>query len=156
MMSKIEAKIKELGFEVPEVAKPLAAYIPAKRAGNLVFTSGQLPTVGGNLAVEGPVGNGSITVEQAAELARVACINALAAVKSVVGDLDKITQIVRVVVYVQSVDGFGQQPLVANGASEFLQQVFGDAGQHCRSAVGVNALPRNTPIELELTVEVAD
>lgn len=154
-MSKIEDRIRELGHKLPPTPKPAAAYIPAKQAGSLVFTAGQLPMVGGELAATGRVGGpNGLSTEKAAELTRICCLNALAAVKSVTGDLDRIRQIVRIVVYVQSNDGYGDQPLVANGASEFVREVFGEAGEHARSAVGVNALPRNTPVELELTIEV--
>ncbi len=155
-MSAIESKIRELGFEVPDAPKPVAAYIPAIRTGNLVMTSGQLPMAGGKLLKTGRVGEGGLAVDDAASLARTCCLNALACVKGVIGDLNRIKRVVRVVVYVQSVDSFHDQPKVANGASEFVQTVFGEAGKHVRSAVGVNALPLDAPVELELTVEVAD
>ncbi len=153
-MSRIEDKLAELEYELPPTPKPVAAYVPALRVGNLVMTSGQLPFSDGQLHHVGKVGEHGLTIEQAAECARIACLNALAAVKSVIGDLDNIRRVVRVVVYVQSRDNFHGQPQVANGASVLLKDLFGDAGQHVRSAVGVNALPMNTPVELELTVEV--
>jgi enamine deaminase RidA (YjgF/YER057c/UK114 family) len=152
-MSQIEQKIIDLGFVLPETAKPLAAYIPAVRSGNLVFTSGQLPMIGGSLAETGKVG-GSVSPERAKELATVCALNALAAVKTVIGDLDKIKRIVKVVGFVSSVSEFTGQPSVVNGASEFLGAVFGDKGIHARSAVGVAVLPLDAPVEIELIVEV--
>jgi enamine deaminase RidA (YjgF/YER057c/UK114 family) len=152
-MSKIEQRIIDLGFLLPETAKPLAAYIPAVQSGNLVFTSGQLPMVAGNLAETGKVG-GSVSPERAKELATVCALNALAAVKTVIGDLDKIKRIVKVVGFVSSVPEFSGQPAVVNGASEFLGEVFGEKGIHARSAVGVAVLPLDAPVEIELIVEV--
>mgnify|MGYP002654712721 FL=1 len=152
-MSQIEQKIIELGFSLPETAKPLAAYIPAVQSGNLVFTSGQLPMIEGSLAETGKVG-GSVSPERAKELATVCALNALAAVKTVIGDLDKIKRIVKVVGFVSSVPEFSAQPGVVNGASEFLGVVFGDKGIHARSAVGVAVLPLDAPVEIELIVEV--
>jgi enamine deaminase RidA (YjgF/YER057c/UK114 family) len=152
-MSQIERRIIDLGFLLPETAKPLAAYIPAVQSGNLVFTSGQLPMIAGNLAETGKVG-GSVSPERAKELATVCALNALAAVKTVIGDLDKIKRIVKVVGFVSSVPEFSGQPSVVNGASEFLGEVFGDKGIHARSAVGVAVLPLDAPVEIELIVEV--
>jgi enamine deaminase RidA (YjgF/YER057c/UK114 family) len=152
-MSQIEQRIKELGCGLPETAKPLAAYIPAVQSVNLVFTSGQLPMIEGNLAETGKVG-GSVSPERAKELATVCALNALAAVKTVIGDLDKIKRIVKVVGFVSSVPEFSGQPAVVNGASEFLGEVFGEKGIHARSAVGVAVLPLDAPVEIELIVEV--
>ena len=152
-MSQIEQKIIDLGFLLPETAKPLAAYIPAVQSGNLVFTSGQLPMISGALAETGKVG-GSVSPERAKELATVCVLNALAAVKTVIGDLDKIKRIVKVVGFVSSIPEFSGQPAVVNGASEFLGEVFGDKGIHARSAVGVAVLPLDAPVEIELIVEV--
>ena len=152
-MSQIEQKIIDLGFVLPETAKPLAAYIPAVQSGNLVFTSGQLPMINGSLAETGKVG-GSVSPERAKELATVCALNALAAVKTVIGDLDKIKRVVKVVGFVSSVPEFSGQPGVVNGASEFLGEVFGDKGIHARSAVGVAVLPLDAPVEIELIVEV--
>jgi enamine deaminase RidA (YjgF/YER057c/UK114 family) len=152
-MSQIEQKIIDLGFVLPETAKPLAAYIPAIQSGNLVFTSGQLPMINGSLAETGKVG-GSVSPERAKELATVCALNALAAVKTVIGDLDKIKRVVKVVGFVSSVPEFSGQPGVVNGASEFLGEVFGDKGVHARSAVGVAVLPLDAPVEIELIVEV--
>jgi enamine deaminase RidA (YjgF/YER057c/UK114 family) len=152
-MSQIEQKIIDLGHLLPETAKPLAAYIPAVQSGNLVFTSGQLPMVDGSLAETGKVG-GSVSPERAKELATVCALNALAAVKTVIGDLDKIKRVVKVVGFVSSVPDFSGQPGVVNGASEFLGEVFGEKGIHARSAVGVAVLPLDAPVEIELIVEV--
>ncbi len=142
-----------MGFLLPETSKPLAAYIPAVQSGNLVFTSGQLPMIAGSLAETGKVG-GPVSPERAKELATVCALNALAAVKTVIGDLDKIKRIVKVVGFVSSVPEFSGQPAVVNGASEFLGEVFGEKGIHARSAVGVAVLPLDAPVEIELIVEV--
>ncbi|MBX3729143.1 MAG: RidA family protein [Candidatus Sumerlaeia bacterium] len=154
-MSTLEAKLNALGLALPPVAKPVAAYIPATRFGNIVMTSGQLPTVEGHLPTTGRVGQ-DLLPEEAAGLARIACLNGLAAAAAVAGGLDKLRRVVRIVVYVQSADDFHGQPAVANGASEFLLALFGDAGRHARTAIGVNALPLNAPVEVELVVEVED
>jgi enamine deaminase RidA (YjgF/YER057c/UK114 family) len=153
-MSTIEQKIKDLGLSLPETAKPLAAYIPAVQSGNLVFTSGQLPMVDGSLKATGKVGD-QISPEQAKELARVCALNALAAIKMVIGDLEKIQRVVKVVGFVSSAPEFTGQPAVINGASEFLGEVLGDRGIHARSAVGVAVLPLDAPVEVELIVEVS-
>lgn len=152
-MGSIENKLISLGIELPEPPKPLAAYIPAKQSGNLVFTAGQLPMVDGNLTATGLLGK-DIDVEAAKAAAKVCVVNALSAVKGVIGDLDKIKQVVRVVGYVASMPDFTQQPAIVNGASELLLEVFGDAGRHARSAIGVAVLPLNAAVEIELTVEV--
>ena len=152
-MSGVETRLTELGLQVPDVAPPLASYVPAVRDGDLVWTSGQLPMVGGALAATGKVG-ADVTPEQAKDLARTCALNAIAAVKSVVGDLDLVVQVVKVVGFVASDPGFTGQPGVVNGASELLGQVFGDAGVHARSAVGVAVLPLDAPVEVEITVRV--
>jgi enamine deaminase RidA (YjgF/YER057c/UK114 family) len=146
------ARLKELGLELPPVVPPVAAYVPAVRTGSLVYTSGQLPMVGGQLAQVGLVG-GPVTAEQAKELARTCALNALAAVDALVG-LDSVTRVVKVVGFVASAPGFTGQPGVVNGASELLGEVFGEAGRHARSAVGVAALPLDAPVEVELIVEI--
>jgi enamine deaminase RidA (YjgF/YER057c/UK114 family) len=156
-MSKIEARLLELGYPLPELAKPVAAYVPAVVSGNLVFTSGQLPFVNGSLPVTGKVGHGDDLVDPAVakDLARQCLLNALAAAKTVIGDLDRITRIVKVVGFVASVPEFTGQPLVINGASEFIGQVFGEAGSHARSSVGVPSLPLDSAVELEIIAEFA-
>ncbi len=148
-----EQRLAELGLEVPEVPKPVAAYIPAVRSGNHVFTSGQLPMRSGQLITTGKVG-GEVSVEEAVECAQQCALNALAAIGAVV-PLESITRIVKIVVFVASTPDFTGQPGVANGASELVGQVFGDAGRHARSAVGVPVLPLDAPVEVEMTVEVA-
>jgi enamine deaminase RidA (YjgF/YER057c/UK114 family) len=147
-----KARLAELGIELPEVAKPLAAYVPVVRTGNLVYTSGQLPMQSGVLAATGKVG-AEVTPEQGKELARICTLNALAAVDSLVG-IDAVTQVVKVVGFVASAPGFNGQPGVINGASNLLAEVFGDHGSHARSAVGVSELPLDSPVEVELVVEV--
>jgi enamine deaminase RidA (YjgF/YER057c/UK114 family) len=151
-MSEALQRLAGLGIELPALAPPLAAYVPAVRSGELVYTSGQLPTVDGRLAVTGKVGAG-VTVAEAAQLARTCALNALAAVHALVG-LDAVTRVVKVVGYVASAPEFTAQPAVVNGASELLAEVFGDAGAHARSAVGVATLPLDAPVEVELIVEV--
>jgi len=152
-MSDVRAKLAELGLTLPVAAKPVAAYVPAIRTGNIVFTAGQLPMVDGALAKTGKVG-GEISIEEAKKLAEVCALNALAAVETVV-EVNKIVRVVRVVGYVNGVAGFTQQPAVINGASELFLHIWGEAGKHARSAVGVAELPLNAPVEVELTVEVA-
>ena len=148
-----EERLESLGLSVPEVATPVAAYIPALRTGNYVFTSGQLPMRDGQLTTTGKVG-GDVSPEEAVECARVCALNAIAAVRSVIGDLSQIKRIVKVVAFVASTPDFTGQPGVANGASELFGDVFGEAGQHARSAVGVPVLPLDAPVEVELIVEV--
>jgi enamine deaminase RidA (YjgF/YER057c/UK114 family) len=152
-MSRIELKLKELGILLPDPAKPVAAYIPAKQTGKLVFTAGQLPMVQGELISKGLLGQ-DVEIEEANKAASICTLNALAAIKGVIGDLDRIKQIVRVVGYVASVPTFTQQPAVVNGASELLLEIFGENGKHARSAVGMAVLPLNASVEIELTVEV--
>ena len=152
-MGNIENKIKELGLQLPEPPKPLAAYIPAKQIGNLVFTAGQLPMVNGEIILKGLLGQ-DVEIDPAYNAAKICTLNALSAIKGVIGDLDKIKQVVRVVGYVASVPTFTQQPAVVNGASELLLEIFGENGKHARSAVGMAVLPLNAAVEIELTVEV--
>jgi enamine deaminase RidA (YjgF/YER057c/UK114 family) len=146
-------RLADLGLSLPTVPAPLAAYVPAVRFEDLVYTAGQLPLVNGTLQAVGKVG-AEVSVEDAAECARIAALNGLAAVADLTGDLDVIRRVVKVVVYVASASGFTDQPLVANGASGLLKEIFGEAGRHARSAVGVAALPLDAPVEVELVVAV--
>jgi enamine deaminase RidA (YjgF/YER057c/UK114 family) len=146
------ARLTELGIELPDVVPPAGVYVPAVRSGNLVHTAGQVPMQSGKLAGTGKVG-AEVTPEEGKDLARVCALNALAAVHSLVG-IDAVTQVVKVVGFVASAPGFHGQPGVVNGASELLGEVFGDAGAHARSAVGVAELPLDAPVEVELIVEV--
>ena len=157
-MSAIDDRLAELNLVIPGVVTPVAAYVPAVVSGNLVFTSGQLPMVSGALVQSGKVGTaqGSVSPEDARKLAQTCALNAIAAVKSVIGDLDKVTRVVKVVGFVASDPTFTGQPGVVNGASELLGTVFGDAGVHARSAVGVAVLPLDAPVEVEITVSVQD
>jgi enamine deaminase RidA (YjgF/YER057c/UK114 family) len=152
-MSTPEERLQELGLSVPDVAKPVAAYIPALRSGQHVFTSGQLPVRDGSLILTGKVG-GEVTEEEGVECARQCALNALAAVRAEVGELSAVKRIVKVVVFVASTPDFTAQPKVANGVSELLGEVFGEAGRHARSAVGVAVLPLDAPVEVELVVEI--
>lgn len=151
-MTHPEERLAELGLSVPEVAKPVAVYVPAVRSGNHVFTSGQLPMRSGQLILTGKVG-GEVSVPEAVECAQQCALNAIAAVKAELGDLARVTRVVKVVCFVASTPEFTGQPQVANGVSELLGQVFGDAGVHARSAVGVPVLPLDAPVEVELLVE---
>jgi enamine deaminase RidA (YjgF/YER057c/UK114 family) len=153
-MSTIDDRLAELGLVIPDVAAPAGAYIPAVISGNLVFTAGQLPFVDGALPATGKVGGG-VSAEAAKDLARLSALGGLAAVKSAIGSLDRITRIVKVVGFVASAPSFTGQPGVINGASEVLGEIFGDAGRHARSAVGVAVLPLDSPVEVELIVEFA-
>lgn len=156
MSGAVEAALAELGLTVPQVVPPLAAYQPAVRSGVYVYTAGQLPMVEGKLPVTGKVG-AEVTPEEARDLARICALNALAAVKSVAGDLDRVARVVKVTGFVASASDFTGQPAVLNGASELFGQVFGDKGVHARSAVGVAVLPLDAPVEIEIQVElVAD
>lgn len=147
----VEQRIKDLGFELPAAPTPAGSYIPAKISGNLVFTAGQLPLVDGVLMETGKLGK-DIEVDHGYELAQRCALNALAAIKGVIGDLDRITDVVKVVGFVASTPDFTMQPKVINGASELLQQILGDKGVHARSAVGVPVLPLDSPVEVELIV----
>jgi enamine deaminase RidA (YjgF/YER057c/UK114 family) len=152
-MSTPEERLAELGLTVPEVAKPLAAYVPAVRAGSFVYTSGQLPLSEGALLQTGKVG-AEVSAEQGKVLARQCALNALAAIRAEIGELSNIRRVVKVVGFVASAPDFTGQPGVVNGASELLGEVFGEAGIHARSAVGVAVLPLDAPVEVELIVEV--
>jgi enamine deaminase RidA (YjgF/YER057c/UK114 family) len=153
-MTDVRAKLAELGLMLPVAAKPVAAYVPAIRTGNLVFTAGQLPLVNGEMAGTGKVG-AEVCVDEAKKLAQICAINCLAAVETA-ADVNKIIKVVRVVGYVNGIAGFTTQPAVVNGASELYIHIWGEAGKHARSAVGIAELPLNAPVEIELTVEIAD
>lgn len=153
-MVSVSERLAELQITLPAVAAPVAAYVPAVRTGDQVWTSGQLPFVDGGLAVTGKVG-AEVTAEEAEGLARTAVLNALAAVDALVG-IDKVTRVLKIVGFVASAEGFTGQPAVVNGASNLIGEVFGEAGAHARSAVGVAELPLGAPVEVELIVEIAD
>ena len=152
-MATPEERLQELGLAVPAVPKPLASYVPAVRSGDYVYTSGQLPMRDGQLMLTGKVG-ADVTPEQAVECAQQCALNAIAAVDSMIDDLSSVVRIVKIVVFVASSPDFTGQPAVANGASELIGSVFGDAGQHARSAVGAASLPLDAPVEVEMVVEV--
>ena len=157
-MGGVEDRLSELGLTVPDVVPPVAAYLPAVRDGNHVFTSGQLPIVGGQLVRTGKVGDGDglVSAEDAKALAQTCALNAIAAVKGLIGDLDKVERVVKVVGFVASAPSFTGQPGVVNGASELLGKAFGEAGVHARSAVGVAVLPLDAPVEVEIIVAVRE
>lgn len=156
MTGRVADRLTELGLELPQVAAPVAAYVPAVRTGNLILTSGQLPFVGGELAITGKVGD-TVSPELAQELAATCALNAVAAVASLLdGDLDRVVRVVKVVGFVASDPSFTGQPGVINGASTLLGEIFGDAGVHARSAVGVAVLPLDSAVEVEIVVEIVD
>ncbi len=148
-----EAKAKELGITIPEAAKPLAVYVPAVKEGNYIYTSGQIPLVAGELKFKGKLGK-ELSVEQGYEAAKTCAINCLAAIKGVAGSLDNIEKIIKIVGFVNSAPGFVDQPKVVNGASELIGAIFGPAGEHSRSAVGVAELPIDSAVEVEMIVKV--
>ena len=148
----VTERLAELGISIPAVAKPVASYIPSSISGNLVFTAGQLPFIDGSLPATGKVG-ADVDATEAAGMARTAVLNALAAIEMSIGSVDRITKIVKLVVFVASAPDFTGQPGVANGASDVLVEIFGESGRHARSAVGVAVLPLDAPVELELIVE---
>jgi enamine deaminase RidA (YjgF/YER057c/UK114 family) len=153
-MTTVDERLAELGIVLPEITKPVAAYVPAVVTGNLVYTAGQLPFVDGALPETGKLG-GSVSEASGKDLARTSALNALAAVKSVIGSLDRVTRIVKVVGYVAATPEFTGMPGVVNGASEVLGEIFGDLGAHARTSVGVAVLPLDSPVEIELIVEFA-
>jgi enamine deaminase RidA (YjgF/YER057c/UK114 family) len=153
MSVDVRAKLAEKGLTLPVATKPLAAYVPAVRTGNIVFTAGQLPMVDGAIAAVGKVGS-DITPEEAHKLAEICALNALAAVE-LVAPVDSVVKVVRIVCYVNGASGFINHPAVANGASELFKHIWGEDGVAARSAIGVAELPLNSPVEVELTVEVA-
>ena len=150
---KVEAKLKELGLLLPEIAKPVAAYVPAVRVANTVYTSGQIPLVKGEVKYKGKLGR-EFSVEDGYEAAKICALNCLAAAKSLIGDLDRIEKVVKVVGFVNSEAGFTDQPKVINGASELLAKAFGPAGEHARSAVGVAELPLGVAVEIEMIFQI--
>jgi enamine deaminase RidA (YjgF/YER057c/UK114 family) len=152
-MDRIDTKLAAMGYELPPTPTPVAAYVPAVRSGNLVFVSGQVPREKGELKFQGSVGD-DVTLWQAQQAARLCALNALAAVKSVAGSLDKLKRIVKLTGFVRSAKGFSDQPKVVDGASIFLGELFGEAGKHARAAVGVNELPLGVSVELDMIVEV--
>lgn len=152
-MSSAEKRLVELGLTLPTPAAPVAAYIPTRRSGNLLFVSGQIPVRDGKMIATGTVPS-SVSVEAARDCARQCTFNGLAAAKSALGSLDRIRQVVRVGCFVACDTGFGDQPKVANAASELLVEIFGESGRHARAAVGTNALPLNVPVEVEFVFEV--
>jgi len=151
---RIEAELEKLGFTLT-TPTPLAAYVPAVRSGNLIFTAGQGPTVEGRPMITGKLGR-ELSEEQGYRAAQLCVVNCLSCVKSLIGDLDKIEQVVKLLGFVASVDGFARQPWVMNGASELLLKLFGDKGKHARSAIGTNQLPLDIPVEVEIVVRVRD
>jgi len=151
----IEKKIEEIGYILPEAPKPVAAYIPFRKTGNLVYISGQDCKINGKLKYEGKVGS-DVTEDQAYDAARITAINLLAILKSAIGDLDKVAKIINLHGFVNSAPGFVRQPMVINGASEFLVELFGEKGKHSRCALSANELPFNTPVEIEMIVEVEE
>ena len=153
-MTTHSERLKELGITLPAVVAPLAAYVPAVRVGNQVWTSGQLPMIAGALPATGKVG-ATVSPEDAADYARTAVLNALAAIDALVG-IDKVTRVLKIVGFVASAEGFSGQPAVVNGASNLIGEVFGDAGAHARSEVGVSELPLNSPVAIEVIVEIAE
>jgi enamine deaminase RidA (YjgF/YER057c/UK114 family) len=160
-MGKISDRLNELGLTLPAAPKPVAAYIPAVHYGNLLFVSGQLPLKDGQLLSTGKVGNVGkvgevVSIEDAYAAARQCTLNALSVAQDVLGDLDRIDRIIRVGGFVQSANGFSDQPKVINGASELLGEIFGEKGRHARAAVGVNELPLNASVEVEFVIGVAD
>ncbi|MGH3746532.1 MAG: RidA family protein [Micromonosporaceae bacterium] len=152
-MSSAREKLNELGLELPPVVAPVAAYVPAVQTGNLVYVSGQVPIADGQLLASGKVG-AEVSTEHAIDLARTCALNALAAIDGLVG-LERVVKVVKLLGFVASAPGFNEQPKVINGASELFGAVFGEAGQHARSAVGVAELPINAPVEVEVVVEIA-
>lgn len=149
----IEDKIKELGYILPEPPKPLAAYVPALKTDDFVFTAGQIPVVEGKLKYTGKVGK-EISEEEGRKASEICALNCLSAIKGVIGQLDRIEQVIKLTVFINSAEGFTNQPVVANGASELIEKIFGKKGSHARSAVGVNELPKNAAVEIEMIVKV--
>lgn len=154
-MNKIEQKVRELGYELPNPPKPVASYVPAVRVGNFVYISGQGATKDGKPLMQGHIG-AELTCQDGYKAAEVCAVNALSVLRSEIGDLDKVKRIVKVLGFVNSAPGFDQQPFVINGFSDFMEKVFGPYGKHARSAISANELPFGTPVEVEMIVEVED
>jgi enamine deaminase RidA (YjgF/YER057c/UK114 family) len=150
-----EARVRELGIHIPTLPPPVAIYVPAVRTGDLVFASGQTATVDGVLQVQGKLG-GEVSIEQGQQAARLAALNCVAEVRGLLGSLDRVARVVRLTGFVASATGFAQQPAVVNGASQLIEEVFGEAGRHARSAIGVAELPGGAPVEIELIVEARE
>lgn len=148
-----ESRVRELGIDIPILPPPVAAYVPAVRTGSLVFASGQTPTIDGILQIQGKLG-GNVSIEDGQQAARLAAVNCVAEVRGLLGSLDRVARVVRLTGYVASAAGFDQQPMVMNGASRLIEDVFGGIGRHARSAIGVAELPGGAPVEVELIVEV--
>ena len=155
MTTSFEAQVTALGLVLPAPPKPVATYIPVVQTGNLLFLSGMIPLQGGMLIMAGKLSK-DISVEQGYEAAKICVLNALAVIRQHLGTLDRVKQVVKLVGYVASAEGFVQQPAVINGASDLLVKIFGDAGRHARVAVGAAALPLNAPVEIELIVQISD
>ena len=151
----IEDKIKDSGFELPDAPKPVAVYVPALKINNLVFTAGQIPFVKGELKYKGKLGK-DLSIDEGKKAAEICALNCLAAIKGIINNLDEIERVVKLTVFVNSGDGFTNQPQVANGASELLEKIFGEKGKHVRSAVGVNELPLDAAVEIEMIVKIKD
>lgn len=154
-MTTAEHRLVELGIVVPQLPPPVAVYVPAVRTGRVVYASGQTPTIDGVLQVRGRLGE-DVSVEEGRRAARLAALNCLAEVRALLGSLDAVSRVLRLTGYVASAPGFGEQPTVMNGASQLMEQVFGDAGRHARSAIGVAELPFGAPVEVELIIEVVE
>ena len=155
MTTTAEHRLDELGIVVPQLPPPVAAYVPAVRTGRVVYASGQTPTIDGVLQVRGRLGE-DVSVEEGQRAARLAALNCLAEVRTLLGSLDAVSRVLRLTGYVASAPGFGEQPYVINGASELMEQVFGEAGRHARSAIGVAELPFGAPVEVELIIEAVE
>ena len=151
----VEARLRDLGIQVPALPPPVAVYVPAVQTGNLVFASGQTPTIDGVLQVQGRLGD-NVSIEDGQRAARLAALNCIAEVRGLLGSLDRVARVVRLTGFVASAPGFNQQPAVINGASQLIEEIFGEAGRHARSAIGVAELPGGAPVEVELIVEVRE
>lgn len=154
-MSKVEEKIRELGYELPDAPKPVASYVPATRVGNIIYISGQGVTKNGEPLMTGHIGD-ELTCQEGYKAAEICAINALSVLRDEIGDLDKVKRVIKVLGFVNSAPGFDEQPFVINGFSDFIEKVFGENGRHARSAISSNELPFGTPVEVEMIVEIED